>query len=178
GASRFFGGPSLQRVLGSFLGTRSVISPKKEPSTRWRLGPPKNREAPLTRKKPAVSATFSFFRGLIVVDALLKLAGNPGRNLHIHPWHAPHAAHAVAAGAGTFLLFHQLGHHRFGREQQTGDRSRVLQRRARDLGRIDYAHLYEIAVGFSLGIEAEVALAFGDLVQHDRGLLARVGDDL
>src|SRR2546425_6061535 len=25
---------------------------------------------------------------------------------------------------------------------------------------------------------AEVALAFGDLVQHDRGLLARVGDDL
>src|SRR5206468_726005 len=77
-----------------------------------------------------------------------------------------------------FFLFHQLGHHRFGREQQAGDGRRILQRRARDLGRVDYAHLYEIAVGFSLGIEAEVARAFGDLVQHDRGLLARVGDDL
>src|SRR5207302_4580333 len=42
----------------------------------------------------------------------------------------------------------------------------------------DDAHLYEIAVGFGLRIEAEVTLAFGDLVQHDRGLLARVGDDL
>src|SRR6266702_4187631 len=79
---------------------------------------------------------------------------------HVHP--LLHAAHAVAAGAGTFLLFHQLGHHRFGGEQQAGDGSRILQRRARDLGRVDYAHLDEIAVGFSLGIEAEVAIAFGD----------------
>src|SRR6266852_5070058 len=141
-------------------------------------GSPKNREAPLTRKK-ALSLQPSLFsrpdRGWRSAKPRLKSGPGP---LHIHPLHTAHTAHAVAAGAGTLFFFHQLGHHRFGREQQAGDRSCVLQRRARDLGRVDYAHLYQIAVGFSLRIEAEVALAFGDLVQHDRGLFARVGDDL
>src|SRR5260221_5278694 len=98
--------------------------------------------------------------------------------LHIHPWHATHASHAAAAWAGALFLFHELGHRGVGREQQAGDGSGVLQRRARDLGRVDHAHFDEIAVGFSLRIEAEVALAFGDLVHHHRGLFARVGDDL
>src|SRR6266705_2643921 len=100
------------------------------------------------------------------------------RALHIHPWHATHAAHAAAARAGALFLLDQLGHRSVAREQEAGDGSRVLQSRACDLGRIDDAHLDEIAIGLSLGIEAEVAVAFGDLVQHHRGLFARVGDDL
>src|SRR5260221_7786384 len=98
--------------------------------------------------------------------------------LHIHPLHATHASHAAAAWAGPLFLFHELGHRSVGREQQAGDGSGVPQRRARNLGRVDYAHFDEIAVGFGLSIEAEVALAFGDLVHHHRRLFARVGDDL
>ena len=46
----------------------------------------------------------------------------------------------VAAGHGRFLLlFGNLRHQRFGGEQQRGDRRRVLQRRADDLGRVDDA---------------------------------------
>src|SRR5882672_3063926 len=108
----------------------------------------------------------------------LKLPSRPGS--HIHPWHAAHSAHtvAVAVGAGAFLLFHQLGYRGIGGKQQASYGGRVLQRRAAHFGRVDHAHLDEIAVGFRLGIEAEIALALSDLVHHDRGLFARVGDDL
>ena len=45
-----------------------------------------------------------------------------------------------------------------------GDRRRVLQRDARDLGRVEDAHLDHVAVLAGRGVEAVVALAFDDLV--------------
>ncbi len=82
---------------------------------------------------------------------------------------------AVAAAA--LLLFHQLRDHRVGGEHQAGDRRGVLQRRARDLGRVDHALLHEIAVFLGLRVEAVVALVLEHLVEHHRGLRAGVVDD-
>ena len=75
------------------------------------------------------------------------------------------------------LVHHQLGHRNFGGEQQAGDRGGVLQRETHYLRGIDDAHLHQVAVLLGLGIEAEVALALGNLAQHHRRLGARVGDD-
>ncbi len=94
-----------------------TLSGQKKPSTRQCAGDRPKTAKLLSREKAGCLRNLLFFRGLIVVDALLKLAGNPGRTLHIHPWHAAHTAHAVAAGAGTLFFFHQLGHHRFGGEE-------------------------------------------------------------
>src|SRR5690349_13427257 len=56
-------------------------------------------------------------------------------DLH-HP-HAAHAAHAAAGhGGGGLLLLRLVGHEDLSREQEPRDGRRVLQRRARDLGRV------------------------------------------
>ena len=61
---------------------------------------------------------------------------------------------------------------------QAGDRRAAFCSAVRvDLGRVDHAHLDEIAVLLGLGVEAEVALALDDLVEHHRRLVAGVGDD-
>src|SRR6266571_7222245 len=105
--------------------------------------------------------------------------GNSLRELHIHSFHSTHAAHAtVGMAPGILLLFDQLGNHRLGGEEQSGNRSRVLQRGAAHLGRIEHAHLDQIAELLRLGIEAEVALPFRNLVHHDRRLGTGVGHDL
>ena len=44
------------------------------------------------------------------------------------------------------VVLRQLGDHRVGRQHQARDRRRVLQREARHLGRIDDAHLHQVAV--------------------------------
>src|SRR5207253_1671474 len=49
---------------------------------------------------------------------------------------------------------------------------------ARYLGRIDDTHLHQVAVLAGLGVEAKVVLAFDHLIDDDRRLVARVGDDL
>src|SRR5687768_2842714 len=91
--------------------------------------------------------------------------------LHIHVAHAAHARHAaVRMAAAALLLFHQLGHHRIGGEHQTGYGGSVLQRGARDLGRVDDALRDQIAVLLGLRVEAVVALALEHLVQHHRRL--------
>src|SRR6516165_9807407 len=52
-----------------------------------------------------------------------------------------HSAHSAATRhrRGRRLLLWRFGHHGFGRHQQAGDRSRILQRGAHDLGGIDDA---------------------------------------
>ena len=55
-------------------------------------------------------------------------------------------------GRRFFLL---LDDERFGREQEPGDRRRVLQRRAGDLGRVDDARLHQVLVRVGERVEAE-----------------------
>src|SRR5207248_3048868 len=97
----------------------------------------------------------------------------------------------VRAGARSFLLLlRTLRDHRLGREHQRGDARRVLQGKARHLGRVDHAGLQQVFVLAAGGVESERALAFLDLVHHDAslpaavlrnpadGLLQRLADDV
>ena len=58
--------------------------------------------------------------------------------------------------AGARLLLRHFGDHRLGGDEEAGDRGRVLQRGAHDLGRIDDAGLDHVDVLFGLGVEAPV----------------------
>src|SRR5438105_3422807 len=98
------------------------------------------------------------------------------QKLHVHAAHAAHVGHAVAMAAALFL-FHQLRNHRVGGEHQASHGRGVLQRRASDLGRVDHAHLHEIAELLGLRVEAEVALVLEHLVEYHRRLRAGVVDD-
>src|SRR6185312_16149675 len=97
----------------------------------------------------------------------------------VHAAHATHAAHTTAGTAAVVVLFllGRFADHRFRGDHEAGDRCRVLQRRTRDLGRIEDAHLDHVAILAGGGVVAVVALALGDLVQHHRRLFAGVGDD-
>src|SRR5690606_17526747 len=63
-------------------------------------------------------------------------------------------------------------------EQQARNRRGVLQRQARDLGRIEDAELKHVAVFTGGGVVAEGAFALSDLGEHDGGVFTRIGDDL
>src|SRR4051795_723419 len=93
-----------------------------------------------------------------------------------------HAAHAAARGhaaAGLSVLLRQLGHHGFGRDQESRNRSCVLDRRAHDLGRVDDALLHEVAVLTGLRVEAVIVrLVLEDLADDDGAVLASVDRDL
>ena len=62
-----------------------------------------------------------------------------------------HAAHATAARGHAHwgFLLRVLGDHCFGGDEEAGDRGRVLQCRAHDLGRVDDASRDEILVSSS-----------------------------
>jgi len=62
------------------------------------------------------------------------------------------------------LFLRPLGDHRFRRDQQTGDRGRVLQRRTDNLRRIDDAGLDQILELTGLGVEAVVVLVFSSVL--------------
>src|SRR5687767_2325893 len=70
----------------------------------------------------------------------------------------------AAAGSVTmtarrsFLLLRNLGDHALGRQQEAGNRSRVLQRGARDLRRINNARLDEVLELVGRDVVANVAL--------------------
>src|SRR5690349_16446710 len=68
--------------------------------------------------------------------------------------------------------------HDFRREQQARDRRRVLQRKTRDLGRIEDALFQHVAVLARAGVVAVRALARLDGVQDDSGIFTSVLDDL
>ena len=71
---------------------------------------------------------------------LLREARMPGRQILVH---AVHAA-AVAAAGRSSLGLRNLDNQCFGGEQETGNRGRVLQRRAGDLGGVDDAGLDQV----------------------------------
>src|SRR5467141_3331864 len=99
------------------------------------------------------------------------------QQLHVHAAHAAHVGHAVAVAAAALLLFHQLRNHRVGGEHQASYGRGVLQRGTSDLGRVDHAHLHQVAELLGLRVEAEVALVLEYLVEHHRRLRTGVVDD-
>ena len=76
------------------------------------------------------------------------------------------------------LLLRSLGHHHLGGEQEAGDGCGVLERQARDLGRVQDAHLDHVAVLAGRGVVAVAALALADLGEHDRTVFTGVLHDL
>src|SRR5262249_26410687 len=94
------------------------------------------------------------------------------RSLEVHAAARRHGGHRL------FLLRH-FGHHGFRGYQQAGDRSRVLQGRAHDLGRVDDALGHQVAVVAGLRVIAvRVLVLLHDLADHDRAVCARVDRDL
>ena len=70
-----------------------------------------------------------------------------------------HAAHAARWHWRSFFLFRNLGDECFGGEQQARDRRGVLQRAARDLGRIDDTGFHQVGVFAGGDVVAFVAFA-------------------
>src|SRR5580658_4492576 len=92
--------------------------------------------------------------------------------------HAVHAA-AVAAACRSCLLLRNFDYEGFGGEQETGNRGRVLQRRAGHLGGIDDAGLDQVFEVARSGVVAVVlVLGFKNLGYDNCAFFAGIGDDL
>src|SRR5687767_115018 len=96
-----------------------------------------------------------------------------------------HAAHAAAHSttharrhSAALFLFRHFGDDGFGREQETGDRSGVLQRAPRHLGRIDDAGFHQVFVFARGHVVAFVAFALLHFLDDERAFLARVVREL
>jgi hypothetical protein len=76
------------------------------------------------------------------------------------------------------VLLRRFGDHRIGRDHETRDRRRVLQRITRDLGRIEDVHFDHVAKLAGLRVVAEVGLAVGDLVADHARHFTGVRDNL
>src|SRR6202011_3467732 len=71
------------------------------------------------------------------------------------------------------------GHHGFGSDQESCDRSRVLDRHTNNLGRVDDALGDQVPVFAGLGVEAVgILILLEDLADDHRAVLARVDRDL
>src|ERR1017187_6916871 len=90
-----------------------------------------------------------------------------------------HAAHSAAAHASRrlFLLL-DLGDEGFRREHETRDGCGVLERRLRDLGRVDDTRLEHVLGLLGLRVEAEVAPLVLQVLHDHRALEPCVRDDL
>src|SRR5580700_7896467 len=119
-------------------------------------------------------ATFEF-RTIPAAPLRREARWPPRRGLVVHS-----AGTAVlAARHGSGLLLGDLADHGFGGQHQSADRSRVLQSRASDLGRVDDAGFHQVLVLPRSGVVAVIGvLAGADLFDHDRAFPAAVADDL
>ena len=95
--------------------------------------------------------------------------------LHVH---STHATRRHAAAVAMLFILRSFGDHDFSGQQQPGHRGRVLQREARDLGRIQNALIDQVAKLARSGVVAERALAFFDAVENDSSVLTGVLDNL
>src|SRR5258705_10096541 len=93
--------------------------------------------------------------------------------------HAVHAAARGHAGPGALVLLRHFGHHGFGGDQECRNRSRVLDRRANHLGRVDDALGDQVDIFASLRVEAVgILILLEDLADDHRAVLARIDRDL
>src|ERR1051325_3352519 len=101
------------------------------------------------------------------------LLANSTAFLH-HPAHATHrAGHASCTG-----FLGRLGDDRLGHEDALGDRGGVLQRRARDHGRVDDPGLDQVLDLLGVDVEALALGGLADVVDDDRALEAGVVGEL
>src|SRR6476661_1558025 len=100
-------------------------------------------------------------------------------DLVVHPAHTTHTA-ATGRHTGAALVFlRYFGHHGFGGDQESRNRSCILDRHANDLGRVDNARRDQVDIFASLRVEAVVVLILlEDLADDDGTVLARVDRDL
>src|SRR6185369_8725779 len=89
------------------------------------------------------------------------------------------AAHSATGRHGRSRLLRQFGDHGFRGHEQAGSRTRILQSRAHDLGRVDNAGFDHVDVLFGLSVEAiSLRLLVDDLADNDRSFDAGVFRDL
>src|SRR5271170_1396763 len=80
-----------------------------------------------------------------------RATNSEGRRLSAasRPWSfrsIVHSAHAAAGHGGRAILLRRLGDHRFGRDHEASDRSRILQGDPHDLRRIDNADVQHVDI--------------------------------
>src|SRR6266540_5340268 len=85
-----------------------------------------------------------------------------------------HAAGSVTGWRSRLILLRRLADEAFGREEQARDGAGVLQGSARDLFGVNNARFDEVFVFAGGHIEAFVALALLDFLDHDRAFVAAV----
>src|ERR1035437_3095158 len=109
---------------------------------------------------------------LIGRGALLRVlgapAGPPCLLVSAHAAHVTHAAAVTATHRRGLFFFRRVGDETFGREQQSRDGRRVLQRRARDFLRVNHAGLYEVFVFAGGDVVTFVAFALLDFLHDER----------
>ena len=76
------------------------------------------------------------------------------------------------------IVLRSLGDHDLGGQQQAGDRRGVLQRKTRDLRRVEDAEVEHVAILTRGGVVAVGTLAGLDLIEDHGGIFAGVLDDL
>src|SRR5438045_1792252 len=93
--------------------------------------------------------------------------------------HTAHPAHAARRHAWRSLGLRLVADHRFGGDQQPGDRGGILQRYPYDFGWIDNPGSYHVLVLARLRVVAIIRLVLvGQPADHDRALDARILRDL
>src|SRR6185312_11134780 len=110
---------------------------------------------------------------------LLRRCGSPARiDRAPIPTSEVHVAGAGGNGRG-LLPLGLLGDQGLGGDQERSDRSRILQRRAHHLGRIDDAGLDQVLI-FAGGrvVAPGIVSLLQELADHDRAVIARVLGDL
>src|SRR6266436_2176530 len=110
--------------------------------------------------------------------AFLFLLSAERLDLEVHTTHTAHAA-ATRRHAAAGVLLRYFRYHGFGGDQQRGNRSRVLDRHANHLGRVDDALGDQIAVFAGLRVEAVgILILLEDLADDDGAVFAGIDGDL
>src|SRR5450631_561960 len=93
--------------------------------------------------------------------------------------HSAHSAHPAAAWHGGRLLLRRFHDDRLGCDEEARDGSRILQRGAHDLGRVDDTELHQIAILGGLGVVAKGIRRILDQLANDhRAIVAGIVDNL
>src|SRR2546421_10384685 len=99
-------------------------------------------------------------------------------DLEVHTTHTAHAA-ATRRHAAAGVLLRYFRYHGFGGDQERGNRSRVLDRHANHLGRVDDALGDQVDVFAGLRVEAVgILILLEDLADDHRAVFAGIDRDL